>query len=95
MPKAQLSYLNANKKEKTLPNTLGNQRKRKRKSITRGHVKDIGSAGGIHSYGGRGTKGLWPGSAFVTSWYLHLYVMAVLSGARVVRALLVRVTAPC
>ncbi len=37
--------------------------------------------------GGRGTKGLYPGSAFVTSRYLHLYVMVVLSGARVVRAL--------
>ena len=64
-------------------------KKERRKSLTRWHVKDIGSAGGIQSYGGRGTKGLWPGSAFVTSRYLHLYVMAVLSGARVVRALLV------
>ena len=37
--------------------------------------------------GGRGTKGLCPGSAFVTSRYFHLYVMAVLSGSRVVRVL--------
>jgi len=27
-------------------------------------------------------KGLYPGSDFVSSRYLHLYVMAVLSGAR-------------
>ncbi len=41
--------------------------KERKKSLTRGHVIDIGSAGGIQSYGGRGTKGLWPGSAFVPS----------------------------
>ncbi len=58
-------------------------------------MKDIGSAEDIKSYRGKGTKGLWPGSAYMTSRYLYLYVMAVLSGARVVRALLVRVAAPC
>ncbi len=31
---------------------------------------------------------------FVTSRYIHLYVMVVLSGARVVRTLLVCVAAP-
>ena len=61
--------------------------KKRKKSLTKGHVKDIGSAVGMQSYRGRVTKGLLPGSAFVTSRYLHLYVMAMLSGARVVRAL--------
>ena len=56
-------------------------------------MKDIGSAVGMQLYRDRGTKGLWPGSAVVTSLYLHLYVMDVLSGARVVRALLVCVAA--
>ncbi len=58
-------------------------------------MKDIGSAVGMQSYRGRGTKGIWPGSVVVTSRYLHLYVMVVLSGAHVVRALLVCVAAPC
>jgi len=45
--------------------------------------------------GGKGTKGLYPGSAIVTSRHLHLYVMVVLSGARVVRALCECEAAPC
>ncbi len=63
------------------------RKKERKKSLARGHVKDIGSAGVYSPIGGRGTKGLYPGSAFVPSRYLHLYVMVVLSGARVVRAL--------
>ncbi len=75
--------------------TVSERKKKEQKSLPRGYVKDIGSAVGMQSYRGRGTKGLWPGSAVVTSRYLHLHVMAVLSGARVVRALLVCVAAPC
>ncbi len=52
-------------------------------------------SGYMQSYRDRGTKGLWPGSVVVTSRYFHLYVMAVLSGARVVRALLMCVAASC
>jgi hypothetical protein len=37
-------------------------RKEKKKSLTRGHVKDIGSAEDIQSYEGQGTKRLCPGS---------------------------------
>jgi hypothetical protein len=33
-------------------------RGKRKKSLTRGHVKDIGSAGVIQSYRGRGTKGI-------------------------------------
>ena len=32
------------------------KRKKTKKSLTRGHVEDIGSALGIQSYGDRGTK---------------------------------------
>jgi hypothetical protein len=74
---------------------LAFEKKEINKSLTRGHVNDIGSAVGMQSYRGMGMKGLLPGSAFVTSRYLHLYVMVVLSGARVVRALRVCVAAPC
>ena len=70
-----------------LRSILFSTKKERKKSLTRGHVKDIGSAVGMQSYRGRGTKGLLPGSAFVTSRYLRLYVMDVLSRARVVRAL--------
>ena len=63
-------------------------RKKRNKSLTRGHVvKDIGSTEGIQSYDGQGAKRLCLGSAFVPSRYFHLYVMAVLSWARVVRVL--------
>ncbi len=48
----------------------------------------------MQSYEGQGTKRLCPGSAFVTSRYFHLYVMVVLSGARVVRVLLIFMAAP-
>ena len=56
-----------------------------KKSRTRGHVKDIGSTVGIQLYRGQGYEGAMSGDCFTNFWHLHLYVMAVLSGARVVR----------
>ena len=50
-------------------------------------MKNIGSAEDIQSYRGQGYEGAIAGKCFVTSRHLHLYVMAVLSGARVVRVL--------
>ena len=59
----------------------------KQKSLTRGHVENIRSIVGIQSYEGQGYEGVMSGRCIATSRHLHLYVMAVLSGARVVRAL--------
>ncbi len=69
--------------------------KKERKSLTKGRVKDIGSTAGIHSYISRGTKGWCPGCVSTSSRYRYVYVMAVLSGAHVVRALWVCVAATC
>jgi hypothetical protein len=62
-------------------------RKERKKSLTRGHVEDIESAVGIQSCGGQGYEGIVSGKRIATSRDLHFYVMAVLSGALVVRAL--------
>jgi hypothetical protein len=62
-------------------------RMKRKKSLTRGHVKDIGSIVGIRSYRGQGYEGAMSGDCFENFWHLHLYVMAVLSRARVVRFL--------
>jgi hypothetical protein len=50
-------------------------------------MEDIGSIVGIQSYEGQGYEGVMSGKCIATSRHLHLYVMAVLSGARVVRVL--------
>ncbi len=63
-------------------------------SQEREHVEDIGSTVGIQSYGG-GCEGVTSGECFATSRHPHLYVMAMLSGARVVRVLRMCVAAPC
>jgi hypothetical protein len=65
----------------------GEIRKEGKKSLTRGHVEDIGSTVGIQSYGGQGYEGVMSGKCIATSRHPYLYVMAVLSGARVVRVL--------
>ena len=61
------------------------KKRKKEKSLSRGHVKDIGSTVGIQSYRGQGYEGDMSGNCFANSRHLHLYVMVVLSGARVVR----------
>jgi hypothetical protein len=38
--------------------------KERKKSLERGHAKDIGSAGGIHSYRGKGYEGAIAGKCF-------------------------------
>jgi hypothetical protein len=53
----------------------------------RGHVEGIGSTVGIQSYNGQGYEGVVSGKRVATSRDLHFYVMALLSGARVMRAL--------
>ena len=58
-----------------------------KKSLTRGNVEDIRSAMGIQSYGMQGYEGVMSGKCIATSRHPHLYVMAGLSGARVVRVL--------
>ena len=63
-------------------------------SLTRGYVEDIGSAVGIQSYE-QGTKGWCPGMCVDIIPDRYGYVMAVLSGARVVRVLSVCVAATC
>ncbi len=50
-------------------------------------MKDAGSAEGIQSYRGQRYEGVITGKLIVSFRYLHLYVMVVLSGARVERAL--------
>ena len=50
-------------------------------------MKDIGSIVGILSYRGQGHEVAMTGKCFAKSLYLNLYVMDVLSGARVVRVL--------
>ena len=62
------------------------ERKRK-KSLARRHVEDIGSTMGIQSYERKGYAGVMSGKGIATSRHPHLYVMAVLSGARVLRVL--------
>ena len=64
------------------------------KSLTRGHVEDIGSTMGIQSYEGQGYEGAMSGKRIATSRQPHLYVMAVLSGARALRVLWLWVVAP-
>ena len=49
---------------------------------------------GIQSYRGQGYEGAMSGNCFANSPYLHIYVMAVLSGARVVRVRWVWEAAP-
>ncbi len=61
--------------------------KERKKSLTRGHVEDIGSTVGIHSYEGQVYEGIMSGKCITTSRHPHFYVMAVLAGARVVRVL--------
>jgi len=70
-------------------------RKERKKSLTRGHVKDTGSTSGIQSYMGHGYEGAISENCFANSRHLQLYVMAVLSGARVVRVRWVWEAAPC
>jgi len=65
------------------------------KKLARGHVKDIGSTVGIQSYRGQGYEGAMSGNFFANSRHLHLYVMDVLSGARVGRVRWVWEAAPC
>jgi len=67
----------------------------RKKSLTRGHVKDIGSATDIQSYRGQGYEGTMSGNYFANSRHLHLYVMVLLSGARVVRARWAWEASPC
>jgi hypothetical protein len=50
-------------------------------------VEDIGSTVVIQSYEGQGYEGVMFGKCIARSRHTHLYVMAVLSGARVVRVL--------
>jgi len=50
-------------------------------------VEDIGSTMGIQSYRGQGYEGVLSGKYIARSRHPHFYVMAVLSGARVVRIL--------
>ena len=50
-------------------------------------MEDIGSIVGIQYYEGRGYEGVMPGKCIATSRHPHLYVMVVLSGARVVSVL--------
>jgi len=59
----------------------------KRKSLARRHTEDVGSTVGIQSYEGQGYEGVMFERCIATSRHPHLYVMAVLSGARVVSAL--------
>ena len=63
------------------------KRKERKKSLTRGHVEDIGSTLDIQSYEEHGSEGVLFGKCIATSRRLHLYVMAILSGALVVRVL--------
>ena len=48
-------------------------------------MKDIGSTVGIQFYTGQGYEWAMSGNCFANSRHLHLYVVVVLSGARVVR----------
>ncbi len=70
------------------------ERKRKIK-LTIGHVEDIGSTMGIHSYKGQWYEGVMSEKFIAISRHPHLYVMTVPYGARVVRILLVCMAAPC
>ena len=63
------------------------RRKKERNPLQEGMWRTSGPQRVYNPIGDRGTKGLYPGSAFMTSFYLHLYVMVVFSGARVVRVL--------
>jgi hypothetical protein len=69
------------------------RKKERKKSLTRGHVEDIGSTVGIPSYKRRGRRSGVPGCVSTSSRTGKFYVMAVLSGARVVRVLCVCVSA--
>jgi hypothetical protein len=68
--------------------------KERKKSLTRGHVTDIGSTVGIKSYEGEVCEGVTSGKCVSTSLHPHLCLMAVLSGARIVHVLWVCVAAP-
>ena len=57
-------------------------------------MKDIGSTVGIQSYRGQEYEGAMSGNNFANSLQLQLYVMVLLSGARVVRVLRVWEAAP-
>jgi hypothetical protein len=61
--------------------------KERKKSLTRGHVEDIGSIVVIQSYEGQGYEGVMSRKYIARSWQPHLYAMAVLSRVRVVRVL--------
>jgi hypothetical protein len=50
-------------------------------------VEDTGSTVGIQSYEDQGYEGIMSGKCIATSRHLHLYVMAVLAGARIMRVL--------
>jgi hypothetical protein len=63
------------------------RRKKIKNSLARGHVEDIGSTLSIHSYEGQVYEGVMSRKCIATSRHPHLYVMAVLYGARVVRVL--------
>ena len=69
--------------------------KERKKSLTRGHVEDTGSTVGIQSYKSRVRRSGVPGCVSTSSRTAKFYVMAVLSGARVVRVLCVCVAAFC
>ena len=63
------------------------ENKERKKFLIRGHVEDIGSTVGIQSYRGQGYEEAMSGNCFANFRHLHLYVMDVFSGARVVRVL--------
>ena len=70
--------------------------KERKKSLTKRDREEYRVCMGIQSYMGQGYEGKASGVRVATSRRPHLYVMAVLSGARVVRVLLcVCVAAPC
>ena len=79
-----LPTLNSSRSPHSLPTNI---RKERKESLTRGNVKNIASTMGIHSDRGQGYEEVMTGKCISNSRHLHLYVMAVLSGARVVRAI--------
>ena len=87
-----LNFLLTSEEGRTLARAIATSdgvslKKERNKSLTRGHVEDIESALRIQPYGGQRYEGVVFGKRLATSRDLHLYVMAVLSGALVVRTL--------
>jgi hypothetical protein len=94
VPKDIISPVGCNSLVAMMLAYYGTEKERK-KSLERGYVKDIGSTVGIQSYRGQGYERAMSRNYFVNSRYLHLYVMVVLSGTRVVRVRWVWEAAPC